>query len=151
MKRKTIPICHCLLMIIGLAATSIALPQPSAVPQLSGSYKIIQNREKDGQTGAPVNVKVQLHLVNRASRDLHIQRITLWDFSHPSKGGTHSCSLVLHSSATATTTQQFTIPRSELDLWKRGTRPRVVLELAAPNGHPSTAVIRLDRASGKEY
>jgi hypothetical protein len=148
MKRTTIPICHCLLMIIGLAAASVAVPQPGTAPPLSGSYKIIKS-EKNGQTEAQVTV--QLHLVNRTPRDLHIQRMTLWDFSHPLKGGTHACSLVVHSSASAGTTQQFTIPRSELDLWKRGTKPRLVLELAAPNGHPSTAVVRLDRASGKEY
>lgn len=162
MKWKTVPICLCLLLIAGLPVPSFAAPQASAAPQLSGSYKIIQKSEKNGETQihaqrvqtqqAQVQVQLQLHLVNRSFRDLHIQHITLWDFAHPSKGGSQACSLVVHSAASISTTQQFTVPRAELDLWKRGTRPRVVLELATPNGRPSTAVVRLDRASGgKEY
>lgn len=145
MNQEFIRICNRLLMAAVLLALSISLAHASTVPQLSGSYKILEKTDQGGQTRA----KLQLRLVNPTARDLHIQRITLWDF-HPLKGGTRACSLIVHAASSANTVQEFTIPRAELDLWRRGTRPRVVLQIAIPNGHPSTAVVRLDRASGKE-
>lgn len=144
MNQKFIRICNRLLMAAVLFALSIGLAHASTAPQLSGSYKILEKTDQGGQTRA----KLQLHLVNTTARDLHIQRITLWDF-HPFKGGTRPCSLVVHAAASASSVQEFTIPRAELDLWRRGARPRVVLQLVTPNGHLSTAVVRLDRASGK--
>jgi hypothetical protein len=144
MKPKTIPIFDglLLLVIVGFAASGFALPPASAVPGVSGSYKIIQKTEKDGL----VQVQLRLNLANRGAHDLHIQRITLWDLSHPSKGGTQVCSVIVHSAASASTTQEFTIPRAEFDLWKRGTKPRVVLNLATPDNRPSTVSVRLDPA-----
>jgi len=76
--------------------------------------------------------------------------MTLWDFSHPDKGGTHACALTLHAHASAETTQEFTIRRPEYESWRRGLRPRLVLEMAAPGRAKSTAVVRLDRISGQE-
>jgi len=89
---------------------------------------------------------MQLHLVNRGAGDLHIQRITLWDFSHPTKGGTQACSLVIRASSSADTKQEFTIPQAEYALWRRGAQPRLVLEVAAPGGRSSTEVVSLERA-----
>lgn len=146
MNREMIRICNCLLLIVALSAFSLGQTAASGPPHLSGTYKLTEKANKAGQT----QIELQLHVVNYGARDLHIQRITLWDFSHPSKGGTKPCSFVVHAAASANTTQEFTIPRAELDLWKRGARPRVVLALAMPDGHLSTAVVRLDRApSGK--
>lgn len=149
MKRKTIPILDglFLLMIVGFAASGVALP-PAAVSGISGSYSIIQTTEKDGLV--QVQVQLRLNLANRGAHDLHIQRITLWDLSHPSKGGTQVCSVIVHSAASASTTQEFTIPRAEFDLWKRGTKPRVVLNLATPDNRPSTVSVRLDPASDRK-
>jgi hypothetical protein len=33
-------------------------------------------------------------------------------------------------------------------LWKRGTHPRLVLEIKLPGDHQTTKVVRLDRVSG---
>jgi hypothetical protein len=145
MKRKTIPIFNSLLVIFGLAASAMALPPASAIPEVSGRYEVIQETEKGGQA----QVQIRLQLTNRSIRDLHIQHMTLWDFSHPSKDGTRLCSLVVRSSASAITTQEFIIPRAELDLWKRGTRPRVVLDLATPDARPSTLTVRLSPLSSR--
>jgi hypothetical protein len=147
MNRKLIRICNRLLIAAALVAPSIGPAYASAAPRLSGSYRILEKTDRGGET----RTKLQLRLVNPTARDLYIQRVTLWDFSHPSKRGTRPCTLVIHAASSVSTVQEFTIPQAELDLWKRGTRPRVVLELATPNGHPSSAVVRLDRASGKGY
>ena len=120
MNRTKIRICNCLLAIAALSIFFAGAAQASDAIQLSGSYKIVAKADRAAQT----QVKLQLHLVNRGAHDLHIQRITLWDFSHPTKGGSQACSLVVASAASADTTQEFTLPRAELDLWRRGARPR---------------------------
>jgi hypothetical protein len=136
----------CLLALAGGSIFSTPVAQSSDAARLSGTYQVIHKSEVGGQA----EVQVQIHLANRGPRDLHIQRVTFWDLSHPAKGGTQSCSLVLPSSGSADTTQQFTVSLAEYELWRRGTRPRLVLEIAVPHGHPTTEVVHLDRiSSGK--
>ena len=126
-----------LLLVIAL---SVILPvaQANNVP-VTGSYHLIERSHKAGQT----RVQLQLHLVNRGNRDLHIRRMTIWDFSHPAPGGSQARSLTVRV-GTTTTTQDFFVSQAEYELWKHGTRPRVVLELDSPTGHPVTQVIRLE-------
>jgi hypothetical protein len=76
--------------------------------------------------------------------------MTLWDFSHPDKGGTRACTVTLGAHASAETTQDFTIRRSDFELWKRGLHPRLVLEIDGPRNTRSKTVVRLDRISGQE-
>ena len=135
-----------LLVIAGLALLAIPSALANNTNTLSGTYQVIHQAEAGGAT----RVQVQIHLVNRGARDLHIQRMTFWDFSHPAKAGTQSCSLLVHPAKSADTTQEFTLPRAEFELWKRGVRPRLVLEIATPTGRPTTQVVHLDRtASGR--
>jgi len=141
--RRTLQLCQCLLVIACWSAASLHAAQTAAAPRVSGSYQVTHQSEAGGQT----RVRLQLHLVNRADRDLQIQRITVWDSTHPTKGGTQACSVVLHSASTADTTQEFTIPHAEYEMWKRGMRPRLVLEVAAPGGRVSNEVVRLDRVT----
>jgi hypothetical protein len=93
---------------------------------------------------------MHIHLVNQGPSDLSIQRTTLWDFSHPDKDDSHACAVTLRAHASAETTQEFTIERSEYRLWQRGLRPRLVLRIGGPTGTKSTAVLRLHRISGLE-
>jgi len=133
-----------LLATIGLLLLTVQIAEASANPQLSGTYEAV----RESQAGDQVRVRLQLHLVNHKNRDLHVQRITLWDFAHPARGGTQSCALALRATSSADTTQEFTISRAEYELWKRGARPRVVLEIAGPDGRLGTQVVRLERSSG---
>ena len=118
----------------------------SNAPVVSGTYQVVQNTNLGSQT----QIRMRIHLVNHGPKNLAIERLTLWDFSHPDKGGTHPCALTLRAHASADTTQQFTIRRPEFESWRRGLRPRLVLELAAPARTKSTAVVRLDRVDGQE-
>ena len=145
--KKTSRMRQCLTVTAALIFASVLLTPPlghaSDVARLSGSYQIVQ------KTADSAHTRVQLHLrlTNPGPRDLHIQRLTLWDSPHPERGGTQKCSLFLHAGASLNTTQEFTISRPNLDLWNRGTRPRLVLELLGSSGRVTTAVVRLDRAS----
>ncbi len=144
MNRRILRACSYLLVVAGLLVFTIRFARAGDASQLSGSYRVVHKTDLGHQT----RVQLEVHLINHGQRDLHIQRLTLWDFSHPDKGGTQACSIVVHTGASADTTQEFTIPRSEYDLWKRGTRPRLVLEVKLPGDHQTTKVVRLDRVSG---
>lgn len=141
MSRGTFRFHRWLRMIAALSAFVLPLWANDA-PVLAGSYHIVQHSQGDRDS----HVRLQFHLTNRGTRDLHLRRITLWDFSHPAKGGTQSCSVILRAGSSATITQAFTVPRAEYGLWKHGTRPRIVLEFDSPNGR-TTQVVHLDRAS----
>ncbi len=114
-------------------------------PLISGSYEVLQ----DTAHGPQAQIRMRIHLVNHGPSDLSIQRMTLWDFSHPDKGGSHACAVALRAHASSETTQEFTIRRSDYQLWQRGFRPRFVLQMAGPGSAKSKAVVRLDRISGR--
>jgi hypothetical protein len=141
---RMLRLCGGLLILAGLSVFSVAIAHAGNAPQLSGSYQVMQREQSGGQ----VRVRLQLHLVNRGTRELHLKRITLWDFAHPTKGASQITSLVLHGSSSADTAQEFTISRAEYELWKRGTRPRLVLQMDSTKGRSGSEVLRLDRASG---
>ncbi|MGP0019575.1 MAG: hypothetical protein ACLPHP_13470 [Candidatus Sulfotelmatobacter sp.] len=137
---------HSLLLVAGLLAFAAQFARAADAPQLSGAYRVTHKTDLGPQT----RIQLRLHLTNRTARDLHIQRITLSDFSHPDRGGSQACSIVVPAGASVDATQEFTIRRAEYDLWRRGARPRVVLEVQTPSGHNTTEVVRLDRiSSGK--
>jgi hypothetical protein len=115
-------------------------------PLVSGSYQVLQTRN----LGSESQIQMRIYLVNHGSSDFSIQRMTLWDLSHADKGGTNSCTVALRAHASAETTQQFTIRRSDYDSWQKGFRPRLVLQLAGPGRAMNRTVVRLDRISGWE-
>lgn len=141
MKWGKIYICNCLIAIVSLAAFAAA----GETSRLSGSYEVIGHSEAAGQT----RIQLRLHFVNPGPADLQIRRLSLWDSSHASKGATQSCLLVVRAAGSTDTKQEFTIPREDYQLWRRGARPRLVLKVARPGGRVSNEVIQLDRASGK--
>jgi hypothetical protein len=117
--------------------------QTHRIPPISGSYQVLQKTDHGAQT----RLRLQLRLINHGQRDLHVQRVTLWD-RHPEKGATQACSIVIPAGRSADTTQQFIIAISEYELWQRGTEPRLVLELQSPNGRKATEAVRLSRIAG---
>ncbi len=133
------------LVVVALFALGQCAPAGNA-PQVSGSYEVVQNTNH----GSQAQIRMRIHLVNHGPQELSIQKMILWDFSHPDRGGAQAAAVTLHAHASADTTQEFTIRRPEFESWRRGMRPRLVLELAAPGHSKSTAVVRLDRISGQE-
>lgn len=140
------------LMVAALLPVGIQFASASNAPVVSGSYSIVQNRD----LGSQVEIRMRIHLINQGPSDLSVQRLTLWDFSHPDKGGSRACAFTLHAHASADTTQQFIISRSDYRQWQKGFRPRFVLDVAGPRNaasrqaSKSTIVVRLDRSSGQE-
>src|ERR1039457_6041138 len=125
MSYKILRLCKGYLVVAALFVLGVQFAPASTAPLVSGSYEVVQNTD----LGSQAQIRMRIHLVNHGPSDLSIQRMTLWDFSHPDKGGTHACAVTLHAHASAETTQEFTIPRSEYQLWQRGFRPRFVLQI----------------------
>lgn len=146
MSYKILCICKWGLAVAALFAVSQVAPASDVPPLVSGSYQVVQ----DKNLGSQMQIRMRIHLANHGPNNFSIQKMTLWDFSHPDKGGTRLCGLTLRAYVSAETTQEFTIPRLEYESWRNGMRPRFVLEMATPGGTKSTAVVRLDRISGQE-
>ena len=139
-------------MVAALLLVGIQFASGSNAPVVSGSYSVVQNKA----LGSQVQIRIRIHLTNHGPSDLSVQRMTLWDFSHPDKGGSRACALTLRAHTSADTTQEFMVSRSDYQQWQKGFRPRFVLEMAGPGnavGQPtakSTVVVRLDRSSARE-
>jgi hypothetical protein len=135
-----------LTMTAALFALGAQAALASTEPLVSGSYQVLKSQD----LGAQSQIQLRIHLVNHGPSDLAIERVTLWDFSHADKGGTSACAVALHANASADATLQFTIRRSDYELWRRGFRPRLVLQMAGPGHTKNKTVVRLDRTSGQE-
>jgi len=135
-----------LLVMAALFAPGVQFALAGTAPLVSGSYQVLENKDLGSQS----HIQMRIHLVNHASSDFSIQRMTIWDFSHADKGGTSACAVTLPAHASAETTVQFTIRRSDYQMWQRGFRPRLVLQMAGPGRTKNSAVVRLDRISGQE-
>ena len=146
MNNRILRICRWRLLVAALFAVVVPLAPASNAPLVSGSYQVVQTKD----LGSQAQIRMRIQLVNHGPSDFSIQRMTLWDFSHPDKGGTQACTVALRAHASAETTQEFTIRRSDYQLWQRGLRPRLVLQMAGPGNVKSKAVVRLDRISGQE-
>jgi hypothetical protein len=117
------------------------------VPTLSGTYQIASTQE----LGSRTQVRLNLHITNHGPAAVAIRRITIWDFSRPS--GSQACSLTLPAHGSISTQQEFTLARSEYEMWRRGMHPRIVLELASSGNAAHTvgkATLRLAAVSGQE-
>jgi hypothetical protein len=133
-----------------LMAALFALGVQSALandaPVVSGFYQVLQSKNLGSQS----QIQMRIHLVNHGSSDFSVQRVTLWDLSHADKGGTSACAVMLRAHASAETTQQFTIRRSDYEWWQKGFRPRLLLQMAGPGRAKNRTVVRLDRISDRE-
>jgi hypothetical protein len=134
------------LLMAALFALGVQSALANDAPLVSGSYQVVQSKNLGSQS----QIQMRIHLVNHGSSDFAIQRMTLWDLSHAGKGGTSACAVTLRAHASAETTQQFIIRRSDYESWKKGFRPRLVLQTAGPGRTKSRTVVRLDRISSRE-
>ena len=139
-------LCKWCFVVAALVAPSGLAASAGNVPLVSGSYRVVQKTDLGSQT----QIRMRIHLVNHGTSGLSIERMTLWDFSHPEKGGSQACAVTLPARASADTTQEFTIRLTEYEQWQKGLRPRLVLQTPGPGKTKSTTAVRLDRIASKE-
>jgi hypothetical protein len=142
MNARILRISH-LLVFAGSFVLMVGFAHASDFSHLSGSYQVIRKTDVGSQT----RVQLQLHLSNHGQRDLQIQRITVWDPPHHPGGKPQACSLLVHPGSSASTTQEFTLPRSQYRSWTRSKRLNLLVAVEGPGGHKATQLIRLDRTS----
>jgi len=142
MNRTISRIAH-LLALTGLFVLTIGFARASAVSHLSGSYRVIHKADLGSQT----RIRLQLQLSNRGARDLRIERMTFWSGAHPGKAEAKSSPFVIPTGASSSTTQEFTIPRSEYRSLSHGTPLTLLVAVEGPEGRKAVELVRLDPIS----
>ncbi len=127
-------------------AVALQFAQAADVKRLSGSYQVTQKRDR----GAQSSVRLVFRLTNQGEGNLSIQRIALWDFSHPRREAMRTCSLIIPKGGSTETTQEFNVPRAELESWRGANGPRLLLEVRLPSGRTTTEVVHLHAAPGRK-
>ncbi len=129
-----------------LFVTLGALHVNAAAVPISGSYEVTQ----ESALGSQVKVLVRFHLTNHGTGMLSLRRLLLSDFSHPPAGASLAQPIALPSGVTEDTSQEFSIPRLQLNQWKKGVLPRAVLELESSTGVRTTLAIRIEPVPVRE-
>jgi hypothetical protein len=137
---------NCCLATAVWLAIALQFVQAADVKHLSGSYQVAQKTDR----GAQSSVRLVFRLTNQGEGDLSIQRIALWDFSHPGREAMRPCTLVIPRGSSTETTQEFTVPRSELESWRGANGLRLLLEVRLPSGRMTTEVVHLNAAPGRK-
>ena len=146
MNYNIIHLCSRSLVVAVMSVLAVQFAPASNAPLVSGSYEVLQ----ETRLGSQEQIRLRIRLVNHGLSDLFIQRMTLWDSSHPERGGSQACAVTLHAHGSAETIQEFTIRQHEYELWQKGLRPRFILEMPGPGTARRTTVVRLDPIAGKE-
>ncbi|MFZ3265842.1 MAG: hypothetical protein WA172_17680 [Terriglobales bacterium] len=131
-------------VLAGLFVLTIGFSGASDFSHFSGSYQVLRTTGLGSQT----RLRLQLHLSNRGQRDLQILRITFWDPPHHPGRSPQACSLLVRRGSSATTTQEFTMTRSEYRFWNSAKRLNLLVAVEGPGGRKATELVRLDRISG---
>lgn len=134
-------LCLGLLVFTFAAATACA-----AGVSISGTYEIVEKTD----LGAQVKLVVRFHLSNHEQAAMTLQGVQLSDFSYPSVKAQFGAPVTLRTGASQDVSQEFVIPHTQFDAWRRGLRPRVVLELQSAAGGKVSQVVRLERVPARK-
>jgi hypothetical protein len=119
------------------------------VPVLATStYQIVTKINAGSQT----KILMRLQFTNRSRNSLLLQEVLLADFAQPPCKALLPTSLTLRPDSPQEITQQFVVPRAELDQWQHGVHPRMILVFKTATGATIKQTIRLesvDARSGK--
>jgi hypothetical protein len=134
-----------------IAALLFAAPllSGSSIPAVTGTYNVLQQMPR----GSQAQIRMRIHLLNPGPSDLFIQRMTLSILPHLDRGFSRACALTVRAQSSVETSEEFTISRSEYQLWRRGLKPRLVLQVASASGRApakSVAVVLEDGVSPRE-
>lgn len=111
-----------------MALFLFAVPFLQAGSPVTGSYRVLEHTTR----GPEAQIRMRIHLVNSTASGLVIQRMTLSNLPHTDRGSMRACAVTVRAHASVDTTQEFTIPRTQYQLWQRGMKPRFVLQVANP-------------------
>jgi hypothetical protein len=109
-------------------------------PRVFGSCSVVQVSTAGRQT----RVELRLHLVNPGARAVSIEKIMLVAL-RPVRAKRLPTPILLPSHDAQEITQEFTIPMPEFQLWQKGLRPALHLELRTEEGERLHQTVRLNR------
>ena len=127
---------------ISLLLSIFAVPAAIAAGlSVSGTYEIAGKSD----LGSNLKVTLRFHLTNHEASDVSLQGSLLSDFAYPHSRGSLAGEITLRPGATQQVVQEFVVPRTEYEQWKRGLRPRVLLEFRTGSGARITEAVRLEQ------
>ena len=119
---------------------------------VSGQYKLLEISDLGH---GEVRATLLIRLSNHAESDLSIKGLELRG-SHRAPRSTSamkshapaSASLKLAAHGVSTTKQEFTVSRAELELWKKGARPHLMITHQTGEAAATSTAVELTRAEG---
>jgi hypothetical protein len=130
--------------LILLAVLGLPTIRASAGPLITGSYKVV------GATdfGSDVRVKLLVVFSNPGEERLFITRFTVRELVSHRRSDEVPGTVLLEPHTTTEATQEFTIPKSEYEIWQAGVRPRLLLKLQNSKGEETDITIALAHRPG---
>jgi hypothetical protein len=127
-----------LLLVLTTGLLSAADTKPS--PRVFGSCSVVQVSSAALET----RVELRFHLVNPGAQAVSIEKLTLITL-RPVAAKRLPAPIRLSSHDAQEITQEFTMPMPEFQLWQKGLRPALHLELRTEEGERLHQTVRLNR------
>jgi hypothetical protein len=133
-------------LLLVLTTGVLSAADTKASPRVFGSCSVVQV----SSAGRKTRVELRFHLVNPGARAVSIEKLTLIAL-RPVVAKRLPTPIVLRSHDAQEITQEFTMPMPELQLWQKGLRPALYIELRTEEGERLHQTVRLNRVRlGKE-
>lgn len=110
-----------------------------------GSYTVVQTTS----VGRETQVTLRLRLLNPGAQAVSVERLTLLSL-HPVAAKDPPAPILLGAHSTQEITEEFTIPTPEYQLWQKGLRPSLHLEMRTDTGARLNQTVRLSRMRLRE-
>lgn len=109
------------------------------------TYQVVTKASAGSQT----KILMRLQLTNSSRTSLFLQDVLLADFAQPPCKAQLPVSLTLRPDTPEEITQQFVIPRAQLDQWQHGVHPRMILVFKTAKGETIKQTIRLQGVAAR--
>jgi hypothetical protein len=128
------------LTILLLVFATDALPAAESTPHVFGSYAVMHATS----AGRDTRVELRLRLVNPSAQAVSIERLAVF-YLHPAAAKLLTNPILVEAHTTQEISQEFTIPTPEYELWQKGMRPSLHMEMRTQEGGRLSQTVRLNR------
>ncbi|SRR5258708_33387207 len=127
-----------------LLALGIHAPQGAAGQVVSGIYKVTETAD----LGTQMRVTLQIRLMNAGEDRIFVTQARLRGFPHSGRSEDKPAHVILEPHGSSEFTQEFTIAKQEYELWGKGARPHLGLNVQVAGGGTTTITIPLMQRPG---
>jgi len=127
-----------------LLALGIYAPQGAAGQVVSGMYKVTETTD----LGTEIRVTLQIRLMNSGEDRIFVTQARLRGFPYSGRSEDKPAGVILEPHGSSEFTQEFTIAKQEYELWSKGARPHLGLNVQVAGGAATTITIPLMQRPG---